>query len=428
MSVFMQPIYTQTIGVGGVSSVTFNNIPQGYQDLKIVISARGAAVDYYDAAFIRINGDTSQLYSDQVQFAQGSSVTTTKNSYGASGAVMLGYISGATATANTFGVLECIIGGYSSGNTKQMSASSYAANASATNYLISHSSCLYRSPAPVTSLTLLVNSGTWLQNTTITLYGLASKYNGNLPTTPSITSVTDRAGFVAVDFAISATDAAQIYAVTGSDSVTTYSSKTPVVTPVTVGTATTFTAKAINAIGTSESTASAAVTSANAYASIATTTSSSGGFNAFFGNIPQHYKHLQIRITGRAASSSTTPPVYFNMNSDSGANYTYHVLIGNGSTVTSGNAANAGTIEGQAIPHSTATANMFGVYTIDILDYSDNLKFKTTRQFGGYEFNGSGSIHINSGVWRSNAPISSIFVQTYAGFGPNSHIALYGIA
>jgi aspartate/tyrosine/aromatic aminotransferase len=34
------PIYTQTVGSGGALSIAFNNIPQFYTDLKVVISGR----------------------------------------------------------------------------------------------------------------------------------------------------------------------------------------------------------------------------------------------------------------------------------------------------------------------------------------------------------------------------------------------------
>jgi hypothetical protein len=311
-----------------------------------------------------------------------------------------------------------------------MSAQSGISNSSTSSYLLSMSACLYRSTAPVTSLTLLVNSGTWLQNTTVTLYGIASKYVGNLPTAPTITSVTDQAGFVAVDFAMSATDDAQLYAVTGSDSVTTYSSKTPVITPVTVGTGTTFTAKTINAYGTSASTASASVTSYNGWSSIATVTSTGSLQNVVFGNIPQHYSHLQLRIFARSARAAANDMPYMRFNNDSGSNYYFHNFYGDGTGVYA-SAASDNVIYCGYIPAASATSGIFGFSMIDIYDYSNKNKFKTAKVFSGYDANGSGIIAFPSTYWGSYAPISKVFLANYftaANFAAGTVFALYGMA
>ena len=365
-------------------------------------------------------------------FGQGSSVTTTKNSYGASGAVMLGYITASTATSGVFGSIETTIGGYSSGNTKQIISNSTAPNSSTTSYLISMSSCLYRSPAPVTSLTLLTNSASWNQHTTVTLFGMASKYNGNVPTTPSITSVTDQGGFVAVDFAVSATDAAQIYAVTGSDSVTTYSANTPVITPVTVGTGTTFTAKSINSFGTSSSSASSSITSYNSYSSIATfTVTNSSTNNVVFGNIPQHYSHLQLRFIGRSARAAASDNVYMRMNGDATNSYAWHRLTGDGGSATAASYQPESVLYIGTIPGSSASANTFGSGIVDILDYSSNVKMTTTRSIDGYDNNGSGIVESRSGLWAKQAPVSQLQIANYIAadnFAVGTKFALYGMA
>ena len=40
MTIAMQPIYTQTVGAGGTTVISFNNIPQTFTDIQMVISAR----------------------------------------------------------------------------------------------------------------------------------------------------------------------------------------------------------------------------------------------------------------------------------------------------------------------------------------------------------------------------------------------------
>ncbi len=50
------------------------------------------------------------------------------------------------------------------------------------------------------------------------------------------------------------------------------------------------------------------------------------------------YKHLQIRSVGRTTHSATQS-AYVRLNSDTGSNYAFHTLEGNGSSVLSGNAS-----------------------------------------------------------------------------------------
>lgn len=167
----MQAIYSQTVGSGGASSVTFNNIPQTYTDLKICISARGTSADYYDPIFMKVNGATG-LYSDTVNFGQNSTVTPARNSYGASTAVMLGYVSSVNATTNAFGMVDIYIPNYAGNVFKQIFSNSTCENNSTSSYLISYSSCLFRGAGPVVTLAFNTN-GNMVQGTSITLYGIS---------------------------------------------------------------------------------------------------------------------------------------------------------------------------------------------------------------------------------------------------------------
>jgi hypothetical protein len=240
----------------------------------------------------------------------------------------------------------------------------------------------------------------------------------------------DQGSFVSVPFTPSSNDDSQVYAVTTSPTTqTTYGDKSPIAVPVTIGTSTTFQVAAVNNRGAATSSTSSAITSSNSYTSIGTVTQTSGGgFNAYFTSIPQEYKHLQIRITGRAVTGLGTSPVLLNMNYDSSTSYSWHVLSGDGSSAGSGGLANYANLEGFTIPGAGSTANYFGIHIIDILDYGNLYKFKTIKGIGGYDLNGSGTAQVVSGNWRSTAPITSMLIQAYAGFATNSHIALYGIA
>lgn len=172
MAVVMTPIYTQTVGSSAVGSITFNNIPQYYTDLKLVISARSNAADFYEPVFIKYNSDASNVYSDTLIYANPPSVYSTRNSYGASGKVMIGYIDGNTTTANTFGNLEFYLPNYTSSNFKQGISDGVTENNSSTAVLLNLSATLYRSSSAITTFTLSTNGGSFMQYSTFSLYGI----------------------------------------------------------------------------------------------------------------------------------------------------------------------------------------------------------------------------------------------------------------
>lgn len=167
-----------------------------------------------------------------------------------------------------------------------------------------------------------------------------------------------------------------------------------------------------------------------AYDSIATATPS--GTSTFtFSSIAATYKHLQIRYTARDARAVGINSFNMNFNSDTGSNYMrFHALTGDGASAT----ASAGTVSHTTIvagyeTGSTAAASIFGVGVIDILDYSNSSKYKTSRTLCGIDLNGSGEINFMSGLWMNTNAITSITftVGTGANWATNSSFALYGI-
>ena len=177
--------------------------------------------------------------------------------------------------------------------------------------------------------------------------------------------------------------------------------------------------------------ASSFAASTTSYESIATTTVGGGGSSTItFSSIPSTYKHLQIRAIGRTDRASLFGDYgKLTFNSDSGANYSDHQLQGDGSTVTAAAATSANFIRINRFAAATATANAFGALTIDILDYADTNKYKTLRNLGGIDSNGSGDIFFISGSWRSTTAVSSISIAVGGGtvFNQYSQFALYGI-
>jgi len=160
---------------------------------------------------------------------------------------------------------------------------------------------------------------------------------------------------------------------------------------------------------------------AGSFESIATITVGVGGSSSeTFSSIPQTYKHLQIRFITRSNGGAYNPTIRFN--SDSGANYSWHYLDGNGASATSG----SGTSDTSIILASLdGTASTFQVGIIDILDYANTSKYKTIRVLEGVDKNGSGAVDLWSGNWRSTSAISTILL-TFSS-AQYSQYALYGI-
>jgi hypothetical protein len=174
-----------------------------------------------------------------------------------------------------------------------------------------------------------------------------------------------------------------------------------------------------------------AAAAAGDYESIATVTVGSGGSSSIsFTSIPSTYQHLQIRLIARSDRTAINND-YLEMtfNSDTGASYSFHQLLGDGSTAS----ANSGTSQNNILVSRIATtggsASIFGGILLDILDYDNTSKYKTTRSLGGADQNGSGLIYFNSGLWMNTSAITSITLKpssTYV-FQQYSSFALYGI-
>ena len=169
---------------------------------------------------------------------------------------------------------------------------------------------------------------------------------------------------------------------------------------------------------------------ANSYESIQTVTVGAGGSSTItFSSIPSTYKHLQLRILA-ATTTAAGDGAYFNIrfNSDSGTNYSYHDLFGNGSSVTASGLATQTAIYGQRLSEANLTS-IFGGVVMDVLDYASVNKNKTVRSLGGYDANGSGSIYLISGAWyNSSTAINTIVLTPDANnFAQYSSFALYGI-
>ena len=182
---------------------------------------------------------------------------------------------------------------------------------------------------------------------------------------------------------------------------------------------------------------SGAVAVPNSYESISTVTVGSGGAaNIEFTSISSAYTHLQLRYFERATGSYNGGYVDgIQFNSDTGSNYSWHELLGDGSSASAAAGATQTSMRAGRMPGGGVTASVFGTTIVDILDYANTNKYKTVRILAGGENNTAistvlGSVGLSSGLWRSTSAITSVSLYsaaTGANFTTNTQFALYGI-
>ena len=168
MALVMTPIYTQTLSASA-SSVTFNNIPQFYTDLKLVASTRcdGAVIRVLGA--LRFSGDSSSVYSNT--YVEGTGTGALSGRHQTTFAYSL-ETTGTSATSQTFGNNDIYIPNYAGSNFKSFINDSVSENNASTSNLTLLAG-LWRSTSPVTSITLFPGGGyNFVQHSTFSLYGI----------------------------------------------------------------------------------------------------------------------------------------------------------------------------------------------------------------------------------------------------------------
>ena len=159
------------------------------------------------------------------------------------------------------------------------------------------------------------------------------------------------------------------------------------------------------------------MTSGPTYTPIATQTTSGSTGAVTFSSIPNTYTDLVVVIN---TSLSGLCNSLLQFNGDTGSNYSGTVIVGNGSTATSGR-------------NSNLTFSYLGLYNasignliLNIQNYSNTTTYKTllTRS------NNSQYIESYVSLWRSTAAINSIYLTQDSGgnFSAGSTFTLYGIS
>ena len=159
-------IQTVNVGSGGSATIEFTSIPQTYTDLKLVVSLRTNNAGA-EAVMIEFNGSSANLSGRRIYGDGGSAASDTLTNIRFA-------VNTAADTASVFSNGEFYIPNYTSANNKSVSVDGVN-ETNGTNAVQSLVAGLWSNTAAITSIKLLGNnSGSFVQYSTATLYGISN--------------------------------------------------------------------------------------------------------------------------------------------------------------------------------------------------------------------------------------------------------------
>ena len=161
--------------------------------------------------------------------------------------------------------------------------------------------------------------------------------------------------------------------------------------------------------------------SAATYVPIATQTLGSATASVTFSSIPSTYTDLVI-IANHAGVSGLNN-LYVTLNSDTGSNYSYTLIAGDGTSATSARASTTAASFGNSSLTVGATTTI-----INLMNYANTAIYKTLLGRNGTANGSQPSTSTTVNLWRSTAAINSVLLSYYnVNFAAGSTFTLYGI-
>jgi hypothetical protein len=154
---------------------------------------------------------------------------------------------------------------------------------------------------------------------------------------------------------------------------------------------------------------------------------SGGAASIAFSAIPDTYTDLVIRFSLRHTSAAVDPGSFY-FNTDTAANYSMRLLLGDGSGTgaysNSGYLAQYNNWSSLFLNPSGATANTFNNVEVYIPNYAITTQYKSVSISGVNENNATGAFGwMSAGIWNSNSAINAITIS-----GSTGNIAQYSSA
>jgi hypothetical protein len=161
------------------------------------------------------------------------------------------------------------------------------------------------------------------------------------------------------------------------------------------------------------------------YTQIATNTLGSAASTVTFSSISGAYTDLVLVC--QIAQSASNNSLRIRYNSDTGSNYSYTTLVGNGSTASSGRDSN---LTSGVVADTSGSTSLELLVIAHIMNYSNSTTYKTHIGRGN---RAALATDATVGLWRSTSAITSIELAMGSTFPSNnfasgSSFSLYGIS
>ena len=158
-----------TVGSGGAASITFSDIPAGYSDLLVKVSARSTRADTQDWYVIKFNTSSASFSGRNLYSVVGSGVFSNTN--------LQIFIPSANSTSSTFGNGAIYLPNYASSANKSFSVDSVTENnaTSAIPYLLAG---LWSNTSAINEIELDCINGNFVEFSSASLYGIVRGSDG----------------------------------------------------------------------------------------------------------------------------------------------------------------------------------------------------------------------------------------------------------
>ena len=157
------------------------------------------------------------------------------------------------------------------------------------------------------------------------------------------------------------------------------------------------------------------------YEPIQTYTLGSAATGITFSSVPSTYTDLRVILVQTTDGAN----LGIRFNSDSGSNYSWTRLQGDGSSATS--ARGTSVSFGQLNGNGTSASPKSGLVEVDIFSYAGSTNKTVLSKFSNDQ-NGSGNTASTVNLWRSTAAITNVYVFAAGGdLQTGTTATLYGI-
>lgn len=155
------------------------------------------------------------------------------------------------------------------------------------------------------------------------------------------------------------------------------------------------------------------------YTPIATQTLGGATSAITFASIPSTYTDLVLILDGTVSSNCG---IQLKFNSDSGTNYSFTRMTGDGTTASSDRSSNAAFME---LGYYVSTARNMNI--LQIMNYANTTTYKTVLNRANAQTTNIGA-QAYVELWRSTAAINTISLNASGNFVTGTTATLYGIA